>query len=357
MQLLSLERLGAANRQTSFVSAFNWVNGLIKHGIPVYQSIYNIFIETSRYPEGHIFPAGTLLLDTDEDQPTNLVIDGISKFELVASSFRKLALPNRIGIYNGLNSAPFCFDPYKKLLDTYGIAATELRDQDIREGALEKCDLLIVPGGPDAGESYYAGLGQKGMDAIAQFLVKGGTFLGSCAGAYLPLTPRSDSPEDRMWLNVVPATDLSGLDYWRTGAGFVRISLEIADHPAAFGLAYGHPSTIDVIYWEGPVFHTTSDNIRVLARFREFLSSGAQKPECPLSGNQCATDCLAWSNPLTRKRFNEHMKDLPAAIEASWGDGRLILFSFHPEFGSPYSAWGGSVTHLFVINSIYDLST
>jgi hypothetical protein len=41
-----------------------------------------------------------------------------------------------------------------------------LSDKQIREGVLSEIELFIVPGGPDAGESYYA---KKGMDEITSF--------------------------------------------------------------------------------------------------------------------------------------------------------------------------------------------
>jgi hypothetical protein len=88
------------------------------------------------------------------------------------------------------------------------------------------------------------------MEQIIEFVQGGGKYLGSCAGAYFPLTARPSSPETRMWLYLLPATDSTGLDYWRTGTGFVRIMLSADNHPTLNGLSYGNPSTLDVIYWD-----------------------------------------------------------------------------------------------------------
>ena len=47
---------------------------------------------------------------------------------------------------------------------------------------------------------------------------------------------------------------------------------------------------------------------------------------------------------------------MPAIIEATYGKGRLIMFSVHPEFGSPtMNKWEESLAPLFIVNSIYDL--
>jgi len=304
MLILSFERLGAVNRQPNLSKSISWLNSQLKADVAVYQSLDEMRVVTSRYP--------------------------------VLPYCRRLALPKRMGVYNGLNCVPFCFDPYRDLFHDYGFPYVELTDEDIRAGALSDMDVLVVPGGPDAGESYYAGLGDKGQQEVKDFVARGGGYRGSCAGAYFPLTARSGSPAQRMWLNIVSATDPAGLDYWRTGTGFVRVALNTSTRsPMLFGLGYGEPSTVDVIYWEGPAFHGLDDQTRVLATYQELVGSGDQMPKWQVNHNQCASDALAWSNPLTQERFDTHLQRVPAAIETHYGKGRLVLYSFHPEFGSP----------------------
>jgi glutamine amidotransferase-like uncharacterized protein len=354
MKLISIERLGVINRQASLSRTLAWANGEIRKGTAFYQSTMNVRLATSSFPEGHTYPAGTLLADVRE--VPEYVYAESTEAPVDAAVWRRMRLPKTMGIYNGLNSAPFCFDPYKAFCELYDLPYRELTDKDIRDGALGEMDLFIVPGGPDAGESYYAGLGEKGMLAIRAFLDNGGKYLGSCAGAYLPLTGQTGTPEARMWLNAIQATDTSALDYWRTGTGFVRIRLNDSLSPYTYGMAYGSPSSHDVIYWEGPVFENIGRDIKVLATYEEFLSSGAEPPSWKLHDNSCAKDALAWTNPLTRERFATFMKHKPAAIEAQYGNGRLVLYSFHPEFGTPnLAAWKDSITHLFIMNGIYEL--
>jgi glutamine amidotransferase-like uncharacterized protein len=355
MQILSLERLGGVNRQPNLPDALCWLHDLVRKRVPVYQCIEDVKAETRDFPEGHLYPAGTMLVDCDEAAPPSFITDKLLTKDLNASACRRLKLPNKLAVYNGLNSIEYFFKPYRDLLNIFSLPYVEANDGAIREGMLEKCDLLIVPGGPDAGESYYAGLGDKGMHSIIKFLENGGKFLSSCAGAYFPLTARQNSPEQRMWLNVVGATDPTGLDYAQRGAGFVRVDLCAADSPVLYGIAYGLPSSIDVIYWEGPVFHLNDPSVRILATFQSFLASGAEFPKW-LAENQYASDALVYANPLTRQRFDKHLLNMPAALEARYGHGRMIMYSFHPEFGAPtVPKWEDSLTPLFIINGIYEL--
>lgn len=357
MLLLSFERLGMTNRQANHVKAYKWIHLLLKNGCNVYQTKHELEVVTNRFPEGHIYPAGTILADTDITPSGDITIDLADWKDEYFVSVKRLTLPSRIGVYNGLNSAPFCFDPYKSVLDLFELEFETLSDEQIRQGELANIDLFIVPGGPDAGESYYAGLGKKGIAEIRQYVLIGGKYLASCAGAYLPLTAKPGTPQSRMWLNIIKATDSTGLDYWRTGTGFVRINLNVNDHPSLYGISYGDPSTLDVIYWEGPGIETIdAENITILATYKEFLASGCEKPNWSVAENQCAVDSLEWSNPLSQERFNSFLKGKAAAVEATAGEGKLILFSFHPEFGSPVTgSWEHSLTHLLILNSIYHL--
>ncbi|WCK54228.1 BPL-N domain-containing protein [Aneurinibacillus sp. Ricciae_BoGa-3] len=354
MKLISVERLGVINRQASLPRTLSWINRKIRRGTAIYQSTRDVRLATSAFPEGHTYPAGTLLADVNE-VPEYVYAESMEA-PVDSTSWRRMRLPVKMAIYNGLNAAPFCFDPYKAFCELYDLPYREVTDKDIRDGALSEFDLFIVPGGPDAGESYYAGLGEKGMLAIRAYLESGGKYLGSCAGAYLPLTAKPGTPEARMWLNAVEATDTSALDYWRTGTGFVRIRLSESGSPYTYGLAYGSASSHDVIYWEGPVFETLGEGVKVIATYEEFLFSGAEPPKWEMHNNSCAKDALAWTNPLTAERFANFMKHKPAAIEAHYGKGKLVLYSFHPEFGTPnLAAWKDSVTHLFIMNGIYEL--
>ena len=73
-----------------------------------------------------------------------------------------------------------------KLFDRYGFYDLALLDENhIRTGALEFIDCLAVSGGDTI--AMAEGLGKEGATQLETFLRRGGLYLGSCAGAYLPL--------------------------------------------------------------------------------------------------------------------------------------------------------------------------
>jgi glutamine amidotransferase-like uncharacterized protein len=157
-----------------------------------------------------------------------------------------------------------------------------------------------------------------------------------------------------MWLNIVPAYDPEGLNYWRTGAGLVRVSL-CGGGPLTFGIEYGIGSTFDVIYWEGPVFEVTDNEVKIFARYEEFIASGSTPPFWSLEYNETSVELTKWYNSLNIERFEKHLKSMPAAISTKYGKGRLVLYSFHPEFGYSNCEFENDPVHLLISNAIYEL--
>ncbi|MDW7740631.1 MAG: BPL-N domain-containing protein [Bacillota bacterium] len=357
--IVPLSRLGVVNVQQDFFKVIRETFNLIKMGEECFQLRNSLKVFTNRFPEGHIYSAGDLLLKTTDENLHNLEQSGciIHHIESLPEEGNMVSLrwPGKIALYAGLNSVAFCSEPFPPLFQLLGLEFTEVNDDEIRDGGLDHFECLIVPGGPDAGESYYEGFGDRGLEAIKTFVRSGGYYIGVCAGAYLPLLrpPGLDLPVS---LEIVEVWDSSGLDYWRTGAGFVRLRFKKEIHPVVYGLALNDPSTLDMVYWEGPVFECKS-GVKVIATFDSFLAGGMDKPSWDVSCNQKAVDAIEWYNPLTPARFDKYMKDKPAIIEASYGDGTLLLFSPHPEFGTPGIAekWENSMTFRFYVNAFHYL--
>ncbi|BAQ09998.1 beta-lactamase [Bacillus sp. OxB-1] len=356
-QVIPMTRLGQESYQPSRSSIYKQLNQILSEGEEVQQVKKKTRFATERFPEGHLFFPGTVLMASEvevkqarTDRAESVPSDDLSP----------LKLAKKIAFLDGRNCAPFCSDPFRLFFDAYGLPVDWLTDEDVRLGKLENYDLLIVPGGPDAGESYYEGLGEKGYGEIRHFVQRGGMYLGSCAGSYFPLSAERDTTQRDVWLNMIEATDEFGLDYWRTGTGFVRIQFEDVDHPVARSLALGEPSTMDVIYWEGPAFSLLEDsNVNVIARYKNFLASGTSLPSWSLENNQIAKDAMGWSNPLTQERFEHHLKGYPAIVEASYGKGHMVLLSPHAEFGTcgTEHAMADNPNYVLLMNSIYYLSS
>ncbi|WP_042354163.1 BPL-N domain-containing protein [Bacillus rubiinfantis] len=354
---IPMTRLGLETYQSDISSIYTQVNQLLYEGKKVFQVKETFRSNTKRFPEGHfIFPGSLLIEETEGFESISMdELEG----ELDETKVAPLNLKRRIAFLDGKNCAPFCSDPFYHFFNAYGLKVERITDLEVRDGILKEVDVLIVPGGPDAGESYYEGLGEKGYDEIRSFVARGGGYLGSCAGSYFPLSGEDDHSAQDMWLNMVPVTDQSGLDYWRTGTGFVRIEFDDVTHPITFGLAMGRPSTVDMIYWEGPAFHLLDDkDVHVIASYKDFIASGKEPPSWNLEKNPIAQEAMKWANPLTKQRFTEHLQGVPAIIEAPFGNGHMVLISPHAEFGTcgTEHEMKNNPNYLLLMNSLYYLS-
>ena len=106
----------------------------------------------------------------------------------------------RIGIYRG-KGASHSWLWFVEIFDRAGLYdlcfLTETRIQD--EG-LDDMDILVMSGGDTF--AVAEALGQRGAENIRSFIERGGLYVGSCAGAYLPLY---SSKEHLNLFNFVPA--------------------------------------------------------------------------------------------------------------------------------------------------------
>lgn len=87
-----------------------------------------------------------------------------------------------VALYKDQGVADFTFRACIHWLEDYGLSAEAVNAFDILDGALEGCDMLVMPGGAD--EPYAARLGEDGAQRIRDFVGMGGAYLGLCAGAY-----------------------------------------------------------------------------------------------------------------------------------------------------------------------------
>jgi hypothetical protein len=111
---------------------------------------------------------------------------------------------------------------------------------DIRDGILNKVDVLIQPGG--SGSKQGKQLEESGRDSIREFIKRGGGYLGVCAGAYL-----STSFYD--WsLNILNAMVIDR-EHWARGSGDVVLNFT-EDGKKFFNL---NVDTVVVQYNQGPL--------------------------------------------------------------------------------------------------------
>lgn len=179
---------------------------------------------------------------------------------------------------------------------TAGIEVAELTSEQIQHDDLSKFDVIIFSGG--SGSKQAESIGEKGKENIRNFIQNGGGYLGICAGAYLATSGFDWS------LHIVSAETISKTE-WKRGKGFV--DMELTDEgKVILGDVSGF---FKCRYSSGPLLKLTDDNtlpaFSTAAYFRSEVSE----------------------NGVTEGV----MVNTPAAIYATYGNGKVFLISTHPE--------------------------
>ncbi|MEQ8849595.1 BPL-N domain-containing protein [Botrimarina sp.] len=167
--------------------------------------------------------------------------------------------------------------------------------QQIRDGALDRFDVLVMPGG--SGSKQSEKLEQSGRAAIKQFVEHGGGYVGICAGAYLA------SSQYEWSLGLVNARCWDRV-HWARGTGKVRLAMA----PAAEKL-FDASGQLECYYGQGPMLAPDDE------------------PDLP------AYQVLAsYATEVAKKGAPEGaMVGMHAIVRSEYGEGRVILFSPHPE--------------------------
>ena len=179
---------------------------------------------------------------------------------------------------------------------------TAVNGADVRAGALADCDLYIAPGG---GASKQAGsLGRAGCSNLVEFVRNGGGFFGTCAGCYLALSRTAKDRPNAGRLNLVPYR--SQKTTYRGGA---QLKIRFTEHAGLLGFKPGDERTLR--YHGGPVLLKNSAieiaDIRAVANY--------------------ACDGVFATNSLKKPV----MAGSPAIIAGTFGKGRIVATSPHPE--------------------------
>lgn len=176
-------------------------------------------------------------------------------------------------------------------------AITKLKGPQIGDGTFkrEAFDVVIFTGG--SGSRQSKAIGGPGIAAVRIFVGDGGGYVGICAGAYLAC-------EGFPWgAKILDAKTVSSK--WRRGVGDVKIEVtdkgrEILGFPA---------SQLDIRYANGPIYKAAESpaipDFEPLALFRT-----------ELAGNDSPKGAMV---------------NTPAIVAGSFGKGRVICSSPHPE--------------------------
>jgi glutamine amidotransferase-like uncharacterized protein len=232
--------------------------------------------------------------------------------EMVTAIQTDLSKPIKVALFAASDLDPQSVLPIQKAINNAkDFSLGILSEHDIREGRLDEYEVLVVPGG-QAGIQGSA-LGSKGRKAIQDFVRRGGGYVGVCAGAFLAVTNQEWS------LRLVNARAITGERYVPghgkvpasfRGWGAVSVELTDAGH-RLFETPHG-PFQLD--YTGGPVFSCANE-----ANLPDYVPLAYFRSE-------------VWEYPFQKGT----MIHTPAIIASPFGQGRVILFSPHPDTSDGY---------------------
>src|SRR5512139_2401431 len=105
-----------------------------------------------------------------------------------------------LGIYTG-SGASHSWLWFVEILDRMGFYHVHFFDEeDILSNGLDAIDVLLMSGGDTF--AMAEGLGKGGSDKLRSFIERGGLYIGTCAGAYLPLESSMDFLNQFNFINV-----------------------------------------------------------------------------------------------------------------------------------------------------------
>ncbi len=183
----------------------------------------------------------------------------------------------------------------EQLGNVKGVALTLVKPSLIREGGLKDFDVVIFTGG--SGGKQAGTLGVVGREQVRRFIEAGGGYIGICAGNYLACDGFS-------WgVKILDAKTKS--NRWARGEGQLKVEFTPKGREI-LGMPEG---LMDIKYANGPVFNPAGDDaigdFETLAFFRTELAENGS----PVGAQV----------------------DSPAMVIGSYGQGRVLCSSPHPE--------------------------
>ncbi len=302
-------------------AAFQVVNAILAQGGSV--SLVPDTIKTAEGPENGAFAVSGLSRTALNTLTGNLAISAVASPAPVHTIPLKQA---RIGLYRPWN--PSIDEGWTRwILENYHFPFKSLYNAEIRSANLRsRYDVIILPDirsnqlmdgfsiGSVPGQ-YAGGIEQDGLNNLRDFVQSGGTLIAfnQAASAIIPL------------MSLPVKNVLGGLpnDKFFCAGALLRVQTEHPELPANFGL----PAAPVVMFERGPAFET-------LPGFKGAVLARYAKQADPLeSGMILHSDVLA---------------DRAAALQVSYGRGRILLFGFKPQHRG--QAHG---TYRYLFNALY----
>ncbi|MDP2156428.1 MAG: BPL-N domain-containing protein [Nitrospirota bacterium] len=210
----------------------------------------------------------------------------------------------------------------RRALQKAGLPFDLIRAEDIRKGRLDPYTLLFVPGGWSSNKRKT--LGEKGAEAVRNFVASGGSYLGFCGGAGLATLDGIGLLNIRRKPTSERVPSFSG-----------RIRLKTSKHAMWKGMRQ------PVFHaWWPPQFTLMDDSAKVLATYQDALpdsfSSDLNTGDIEAAGNWQELEALYRINLDPKRLLND-----PAVVTGSHGKGKVVLSLLH--FDTPDDAGGRRV--------------
>jgi len=210
----------------------------------------------------------------------------------------KSSRPVRAGVFAGVGSMGLSStELIRYVARSPELDLTLVDGEDMRNGALDSLDLLVVPGG--SAWVIVGDFGPKGIENIKAFLRRGGSFIGICAGCVMLLDDE---------FRIASGTGMTPYSRYGAYSGDAMTSMTLTDEGAkALGMEKG---TFDVWYSGGPI---------MFRRHEAYPDANIE------------TWGLYGRN-VTNEGWGAHMDGNVSCIGGTFGKGRIAATSCHPEF-------------------------
>jgi hypothetical protein len=209
---------------------------------------------------------------------------------------------------------------------------------DVRAGALDGFDAFVMPGG-----GYRAMFGQieplgvEGARALREYVQGGGMYIGCCAGSYdaarvaesfLALCPA----QGEMCLLDATVWNEGGEEWGlrSPGIGVLQAENVAPEHPVMAGM----PESFEIAHYNGPLFEGATALARVAGRTERFT---------------------AWEETLGETPERSLIDDATGVaniVAGPCGDGRVVLFGSHPEFGFTIAMEDAQLPARMLLNAV-----
>lgn len=320
--------------EAQWIAAYRAANLLARDGFsPLWAT--RRFTARSSAGEPVTLEAGTVLLAGGDAARAPGAADlterfGITPVELADGSDAAAVplRPIRIAVYGG-GGAPY---NHAAAYAELGFLTDFVFPDDILGGALAGYDLLAVPGGGTrAMQGQLDPLGDAGCRAIADFVRRGGTYLGCCAGAFDASLVAEGfltvCPQQKHMQMINAAVWNNGDQMWglqSPGVGVIRAQVA-GTHPVTFGM----PAELPITHYNGPLYRLQQETVTgasdAVGLLRVVGTDEGFTPSERFLDSDANPESLLVGRAATFGAYN--------AVAGEYGRGRVVLFGSHPEMG------------------------